>query len=286
MSSTSGGRIAVIGATGRQGGAVVRHLLESGADVLALLREPDGERGQRLRSAGASTVRADLSDTKSLVAALRGVAALFAMTAYGADGPEGEIRQGLAIRDAVVAAEVPSVVYSSVGGAERSTGIPHFDSKWAIEEHLRATGVPVTVVRPVFFMENLLRAGVVTDEAGGQVFRYAFAPGVPIQMIASDDIGAVAARAILDPSVIPAGHLEIAGDERTPEQMAAAFASASGVPTRFGSTPIDSVADDDRRAMYTWLAKTPAYQADFGATSALRPEIASFPAFLAGRANP
>jgi len=274
--------IAVVGATGGQGGAVARHLLKHGADVLALVRDPDGESAHRLREAGAGTVRADLSDVDSLAAAFRGAAAVFAMTTYNADGAEAEVRQGSAIADAVVAAEVPSVVYSSVGGADRSTGIPHFESKWAIEQRLRATGVPLTVIRPVFFMENLMRAGVVTAEADGQVFRYAFAPGVPVQMIASDDIGAIAARAVLDPGAIPGGQLEIAGDELTPEQMAAAFAEVSGRPTRFEPTPIDAVPDADRRAMYTWLATTPGYQADFATTSALRPGIRSFPAFLSG----
>ncbi|WP_439378875.1 NmrA/HSCARG family protein [Amycolatopsis lexingtonensis] len=280
--STAPGRIAVVGATGRQGGAVARHLLKSGTNVLALVRDPGGESAHRLRAAGADTVRADLSDVDSLTAAFRGAAAVFAMTTYGAGGANAEVRQGSAITDAVVAAEVPAVVYSSVGGADRSTGIPHFESKWTIEQRLRATGVPLTVLRPVFFMENLMRAGVVTAEADGQVFRYAFAPGVPIQMIASDDIGAVAARAVLDPGAVPSGQLEIAGDELTPEQMAAAFADASGRPTRFEPTPIDSVADADRRAMYTWLATTPGYQADFATTSAIRPGIRSFPAFLSG----
>ncbi|QKV80759.1 NmrA/HSCARG family protein [Amycolatopsis sp. Hca4] len=276
------GPIAVVGATGRQGGAVARHLLKHGTDVLALLRDPDGQSAHRLREAGADTVRADLSDADSLASAFRGTAAVFAMTTYNADGAEAEVRQGAAIADAVVAAEVPSVVYSSVGGADRATGIPHFESKWAIEQRLRTTGVPLTVIRPVFFMENLMRAGVVTDEADGQVFRYAFAPGVPVQMIASDDIGAIAARAVLDPSAIPGGQLEIAGDELTPEQMAAAFAEASGRPTRFEPTPIDAVPDADRRAMYTWLATTPGYQADFATSAALRPGIRSFPAFLSG----
>jgi nucleoside-diphosphate-sugar epimerase len=138
---------AVIGATGRQGGAVVRHLLDNGADVLALVRDPDGSSAHRLRSAGADVVRADLSDVDSLKSAFRRVATVFAMTAYNTDGPEEEVRQGLTVVDALMATEVPSVVYSSVGGADRSTSIPHFQSKWAIEERLRATGVPLTEIR-------------------------------------------------------------------------------------------------------------------------------------------
>jgi len=275
--------ILVTGATGHQGGAVARHLLATGWRVRALIRDPNKPAAQVLAQMGTEVVRGDFEDRASLDRAIQGVYGVFSVqTPLAAWGTEGETRQGQALADAAASADVQHFVYSSVGGAERNTGIPHFESKWRIEQHIQQLGLPATIIRPVFFMENLMRAGVVTAEADGQVFRYAFAPGVPVQMIASDDIGAIAARAVLDPGAIPGGQLEIAGDELTPEQMAAAFAEVSGRPTRFEPTPIDAVPDADRRAMYTWLATTPGYQADFATTSALRPGIRSFPAFLSG----
>ena len=142
--------------TGQQGGATARALLAAGADVRALVRDPDADPARDLRTAGATTVRADLNDPASLRAAFDGVAAVFAMTTFTGDGGLAqETEHGIAITDAAVAAGVPHLVYSSVGGAERHTGIGHFESKRRVEEYLDAAPIATTFVRPAFFMENL-----------------------------------------------------------------------------------------------------------------------------------
>jgi uncharacterized protein YbjT (DUF2867 family) len=217
--------IAVVGATGQQGGAVARALLDAGASVRALVRDP--ARATDLADRGAELVRADLADPGSLRSAFTGAQRVFAMTTpFGEGGPDAEVQQGTAVVDAAADAGVEHLVYNSVGGAERSTGIPHFESKWRVEEHLAAVGLPATVVRPVFFMENLGWMASVQD--GEVVVRMPLPAGVPLQMIAVADIGAVSAAVLLDPGRVPGGSLEIAGDERTGEQIAAVFGERAG----------------------------------------------------------
>src|SRR6185437_13169245 len=122
--------IAVVGATGLQGGATARALLGANAPVRALARRIDSDAARALTELGADLVAADLDDPESLRAAFTGVDGVFAMTTPGYDQrTDLEVTHGHAIADAAAAASVPHVVYNSVGGAERHTGIPHFDSK-------------------------------------------------------------------------------------------------------------------------------------------------------------
>jgi uncharacterized protein YbjT (DUF2867 family) len=80
---------------------------------------------------------------------------LFAMTTFaGPKGTQGEVEHGRHIADAAREVGVAQVVYSSVGGAERATGIPHFESKRRVEEYMTAVGLPTRFVRPTFVMDN------------------------------------------------------------------------------------------------------------------------------------
>lgn len=279
--ATPGGVFAVVGATGQQGGATARALLDAGATVRALVRDTGSAAARTLAQAGAQLVRADLEDAESLRAAFSGVAGVFAMTTMtGPGGTDGEVRHGRAIGDAARDAGVPRVVYSSVGGAERATGIPHFESKRRVEEHLLELGLSTTFVRPTFFMENF--ASGPQEEDGTLVLRSPLAPGVPLQMVAVDDIGAVAAAALLDPAATPGGSVEIGGDELTGEQIAATFGTRAGRPARFEPLPLDVLGDDkDLYAMFAWFRSLPAYEADFAATRRLSPGVKDFATWVA-----
>ena len=165
------GVFAVVGATGQQGGATARSLLVAGAGVRALVRDTNSAAASSLAEAGAELARADIEDVESLRAAFAGVAGLFAMTTMtGPGGTDGEVELGRSIGDAARDAAVPHVVYSSVGGAERGTGIPHFESKRRVEEHLVELGLSTTFVRPTFFMDNFASSGP-HDEDGVLVLR-------------------------------------------------------------------------------------------------------------------
>lgn len=278
--STTPAPIAVIGATGQQGGAVVTALLDRNVPVRVVVR--DAAKAQPLVARGVDVAVADLDDGESLRRGFDGVAAVFAVTTFtGPEGTEGEVAHGRAIADAAHDAQVPRLVYTSVGAADRATGILQFESKGRIEQYLHEVGVPTVVIRPTFFMDNFLNLFVPTIEDGQVVLRAPLSLGVPLQMIAVEDIGRAAATALLDPSAVPGGTVEIATDERTPEAIADSFGAAHGRPGRFYPVPLDAVEDDDFRRMFHWFTELPAFQADMEHTRALVGDVTDLPAFAA-----
>lgn len=277
---TSDHPIAVVGATGQQGGAVARALLAQGVPTRALVRDPEGDKAQALAAQGAELVPADLDDQASLRAALTGAAALFAMASPTPErGADGETAHGQAIADAAAGVGLAHVVYSSVGGVERHTGIPHFESKHQVEQYLQELGVPTTFVRPVFFMDNFPRFMTPTVQDGTVVVRMPMPGGVPLQMIAATDVAMVSVIALLQPERVTDGAVEIAGDELTGEQIAAAYGRRRGLAGRYEAVPTDGL-DDDSKAMFEWFARPPAYQADFAATKSLNPDVLTFAEWL------
>jgi len=275
------GTVAVVGATGRQGGAAARALLGAGVSVRALVRDPAKPAAQALAAAGAKLVFADFDDPTTLPAAFDGVSRVFAMTTMDSGrGTAGETADGIAIADAAKTASVEHLVYTSVGGAERHTGIPHFESKRRIEEHIESIGIPATFVRPTFFYENLL-ARPPAPEDGTIVVRLPLADAIPLQMVAVEDIGIVAAAVVIDPDRVHGGAVEIAGDELTGSQIAATFGRQAAMPARYEALPLEAAADDDRRAMFAWFAKPPSYQADRALTAQLDPQLQNFEQWLA-----
>jgi uncharacterized protein YbjT (DUF2867 family) len=268
MTTSTTRAIAVAGATGAQGGAVVDALLEQGVRVRALVRSTGSERARNLANRGVELVQIDAKDPASLKNALREVDAFFFMTTpYGdSQNPDvdGEIQQGIDFADAAAAASVPHVVFSSVGGAERNSRVPHFESKRRVEEHLLGGDLSATIVRPVFFMDNFLSMAP-TVEGDELVLRLPVPDGIKLQMIAARDIGVVAAAALLDPAAVPAA-IEIAGDELTGSEIAAIFGDRVGLPARYEALPVEVLdGQDDLQKMFRWFADTPAYQADIAA---------------------
>src|SRR5258708_6084747 len=150
--------ILITGATGKQGGAVVRHALERGFAVRALTRHTDRPAAQALKAIGVDVVRGDMDDAASLAQALRGVYGVFCVQNFWEKGVgyAGEARQAHALIQAAQAAHIYHLVYSSIAGCDNARGIEHFESKWATEKLLGAVGVPHTILRTVFFMENFI----------------------------------------------------------------------------------------------------------------------------------
>jgi uncharacterized protein YbjT (DUF2867 family) len=143
----------------------------------------------------------------------------------------------------------------------------------------------VTFVRPTFFMDNFKQSGP-QELDGVLVLRSPLAPGMPLQMIAVQDIGAVAAASLLDPNRVPGGSIEIAGDELTGEQIADVYGRQAGLPARFEPLPLNVLADPDLQAMLTWFTQLPAFQADFAATRELDPGVLDLPGWLATTIRP
>src|SRR3954462_11907240 len=145
--------ILVTGATGHQGGAVLAHLGERGFSCRALTRDPAKPEARTALRPGVEVAKGDMEDPASLVRAMDGVHGVYGVQTPFESGVEGETRQGANLIDAAKRSRISHFVYSSVASADQRTGVPHFDSKFQIEERLRGTGMHFTIVRPVFFME-------------------------------------------------------------------------------------------------------------------------------------
>lgn len=262
--------VLVTGATGIQGGAVARVLLQHGHPVRALTRDPAKEAAKLLAKLGAEVVAGDFDDSASLRRAAAGTSAVFAMgTPYEA-GPETETQQAIAVLDAAHQAGTGHIVYSSVASALDDTGIPHFESKAAVERHLAASDVPSTVIAPAAFLENLFAPWVAPGLADG---RYAFAlPGdVPLQQVAIADLAAFVALVLQQPTRFTGQRIEVASVTVTGEQLARALTRWLGREVEYAELPVDP-ADEDFRAMIEWF-RSGGYRVDIPALRAAYPEV-------------
>ncbi|AGL18782.1 NmrA family protein [Actinoplanes sp. N902-109] len=251
------GTIAVFGATGRQGGAVVDALLDHNARVRALVRDPRSGRARALAARGVELAAVRADDPASLAAALAAVAGFSFMTpeANSLAEVETEIRIGTALVDAAVEAGVPHVVFTSVLGADRESGVPHHDSKHRIEEHLKKSGLRATMVRASAFMENFASVLAPTLEHGELVLRLPLPADVALKMISTRDIGRVAAALLLGTAQVPGGAVELVGDELTGPRIAAAFGACAGLPARYEALPLSVLPNELDQAMFRQFAQ-------------------------------
>jgi uncharacterized protein YbjT (DUF2867 family) len=278
----------VIGATGQQGGAVARALLQRGWTVHALIRNADKPAAQSLRQAGAGLVTGDLDDPASLRAAMRGIHGVFLVLTMitgprvTLDGVAAEVRRGKAAADIAKQTGIAHLVYSSINGADLHTGIPHLESKARIEERIRALGLPATILRPSFFMDNFasFTRPVLVD--GELVVSLALRPETPLRMIATSDIGAFAAIAFDQPERFLGQRVEIAGDALTGPAIAKTFSRACGLPARFRRLPIEQLRafDEQVAKMFEWFDERAVAGPDFSVLGARHPGLMTLETWL------
>src|SRR3954469_7073951 len=273
MNTQETGTIVVFGATGQQGGAVVDALLARGARVRALVRTPESDRARALAARGVELATVRIDDPVSTVAALEAVDAFYFMTpeANSLEEIEEEVRVGTALVDAAAASCVPHVVFNSVGGADRETGVPHHDSKHRIEEYLKLSGLRATMVRPTAFMENFATVMAPSLEGGTIVLRLPLPDDIALKMISIKDIGQVAAAILLDTADVPGGAIEVIGDEPTGPQIAAAFGARAGLPSRYEALPLSVLPNDLDKAMFRQFAKAAEYPSDLAVVRSIEP---------------
>lgn len=272
--------ILVTGATGQQGGAVARALLGKGQSVRAMTRRPD--RARELARLGAEVVRGDFDDVESVRNALRGVQGVFVMGSFAEKGIEAETDQGKGIARECKKAGVPHVVYTSVGSADRNTGIPHFESKARVERYLDEIGQPATILRPVWFMENF-EAPWLRPSIDKGVLMTPLLADRKLQMIAVADIGEFASEAFLRPADFIGKKIDLAGDALTFPEVAARISKALNRPVRYEVIPdekADAATGPDFAAMYRWFNRV-GYSVDIeGLRKTYRVPLTSFDRFL------
>ena len=227
---TNNRTILITGVTGNQGGAVARALEGSGFHLRGLTRNPDSERAVALKRHGVDIVQGDLDDEATLRGALAGAWGVFGVQNAGEAGVEREEAQGKRLAAVAREAGVEHYVYTSVGSAHKRTGVPHFDNKWRIEETVRGLRFPSHVIlRPVFFMENLVAPFSLEDST----LAWALGPGTELQMVAVDDTSSwFGARAFTDAAALNRREIDLAGDVRTMPEAAEILTEALGRPVR------------------------------------------------------
>jgi uncharacterized protein YbjT (DUF2867 family) len=275
--------ILVAGATGTQGGAVVDHLLADGEwEIHGLTRDATSDGAQALEARGVTVVEGELTDGERLRELLAEVDAVYGVTTFVEAGTDAEVEQGTTLADAVADADVDHFVFSSVGSADADTGLDHFESKHAIERHIDDLGIPTTVVRPVFFMQNF--EGPMGEGLSDGQLAMPVAEGVPLAVVSADDIGQTVVKALNDPDRFVGETVTLAGDELTLTELAAAFSDRLGQevePVHLDVEDYREMAGDEFADMFQWFNDV-GYDVDVDALeAAYGVEMTSFEAYLA-----
>jgi uncharacterized protein YbjT (DUF2867 family) len=273
------GPVLVTGATGRQGGSVANRLLQRGLPVRVFVRDGGAPQARRLHELGAEVAVGNMQNPENLRTAMAGVAGVYSMQSWE-DGVDVEMREGLLVAETAHTRKVDFFVYSSAAGVDRDTGVPHFESKFVIENRIAELHLKAAILRPVYFMENFLQPAFLSGMQEG-VLRFPLPPDKPLQVVAVGDIGEFAADAFEHPGEHTGRTFEIAGDELTPKQIARLWGRKLGHEVRYEQMPLDEYAreEPDRAIMFDWLAKE-GYEAPIEALRTLHPELLSFEQWL------
>lgn len=280
--------IAVCGATGLQGGSVTRTLLGAGWQVRAVTRRPERRAARTLRELGAEFVRADMEDPASLRTAFDGVHGVFSVQNGIKSGFDREVAQGVNVAEAAKASGVRHLVYGSAGTGRPGTGIPSWESKVPIEEHVRSLGVPFTILRPKAFMELMTHPAFFPAAGTWRIMPKLMGEDRPLPWLSVRDLGSIAATAFERPDDFLGKELSLASDVRTLAECRSAYAAVAGRPPRTLPFPMwlfDRFTRKDATTMWRWL-RTGEVELDTAPTRAILPGAFTVRRWLATVARP
>jgi uncharacterized protein YbjT (DUF2867 family) len=245
-------KILVTGATGQQGGTLARLLLQKKHKVYALTRNTQSAAAQDLRNKGAKLVKGDLDDSDSLKQVVNGIDSIFLMGTPFEDGTEAETRRGKLMADIAKENSIEHLVYSSVANADKNTGIPHFESKYKIELHIKNLGIPFTIIGPTFFMENLLGLGLQQGQLA-----LPLSPSSILQQSALENIAEFSALVLEHRKPFLGKRIDIASDEVTGERATKILSNELGYRIKYVQIPLEQVrqANEDMARMYEWYER-------------------------------
>jgi uncharacterized protein YbjT (DUF2867 family) len=226
----------VTGGTGYQGGAVARNLARQGFRVQVLTRHPDSARAKSLAKQQIEIIPGDLNDPGTFREHLKGIAGIFSVQSFE-NGIAKEIRQGMDLANLARENEVRHFLYSSVSGADQQTGIPHWDSKFIIENHIRQLGLPFTIIRPASFYENFLLPPAKSWLLKGKLVNPVKADIVQ-QFISTEDIGKISARIFSRPDQYLGKTIMLAAEQMTLRQVCLLFAEILEREVKYQKMPL------------------------------------------------
>jgi uncharacterized protein YbjT (DUF2867 family) len=305
--------IAVVGATGAQGGGLVRAILADPSGEFtarAITRDPGSAKAQELAALGAEVVGADIDDAKSIEQAFSGAYGAFCVTFFWAHfSPELELKQAADMAAAAAAAGIQHVIWSTLEDTRRfiplsddrmpTLGerykVPHYDAKGEANQLFTDAGVPVTFLQTSFYWDNFIHFGMGPQRGEDGTLAITFPIGDGrVAGIASEDIGACAYGIFKAGSSMIGATVSIAGEHLTGEQMAAGFGRALGEDVVFNAVPPEVYRGfgfpgaDDLGNMFQFTTEFEEEYCgprDIDASRRLNPQLKSFEQWLAVNAD-
>lgn len=299
--------VAVVGATGQQGGGLAQAILADPAGEFALraiTRNPDSEAAQALRERGTEVVKADLADEASLRAAFEGADAAYLVTNWAElMDPKAEIDQAHAMARAAKAAGVGHAIWSTNDDSRQTIPadderypdvlgfkVPHIDAKASADAYFTEIGVPTTFLRTSFFWDNLASVMPLRRNEDGTLALALAMGDSRLSGIAAADIGKVVLSILKRREEFLGRTVSIAGEHLTGTQMAAQFSDVLGQTVTYHPLPVQSIREagfylaDDVANMFQFFTE---YEdvivgpRDVSATRELHPELMTFATWAA-----
>jgi uncharacterized protein YbjT (DUF2867 family) len=274
MSQRDARIIAVVGATGLQGGAVTRRLLQDHWPVRALTRNPDGKKARALAQRGAEVVKADMDDPGSLERAFDGARGVFSVQNHHISGYEGEVRQGKQVAEVAKRVGISQLVYSGAGPGVKGSGVGSWETKIEVAAYIRTLDLPATVLHPTAFMELMTEPKFFPPASVWHLMPTLMGSARPVGWLTVEDLAVIAAKAFGDPDSFVGREVMLASDVQSIDACRASWREVAGRPPRRFPMPrwlFERFAGTDETTMWRWLG---ANEVDFdtGPTLALHPE--------------
>ena len=246
--------IAVVGATGAQGGGLIRAILadpQGGFTARAITRDPNSDAARALAAAGAEVVAGDVDDVESLTRAFTGAYGAYCVTFFWNHfSPEKEQASAANMAAAARAAGVQHVIWSTLDDTRKWMApgdnrmptlmgkykVPHFDAKSECDHLFTDAGVPTTFLLTTFYWDNLIHFGSGPKKDAEGLLQFTLPMGdAPLAGIAAEDIGRCAYGIFTQGGDLIGARVGIAGEHLTGAEMAAAMTRALGQPVHYNA---------------------------------------------------
>lgn len=281
MINKEGKTILVTGAAGHQGKEVVCSLIRNGWKVNALTRGRSYKAIDELKEIGADVMIGDMEDRPTIESAMKDTYGVFLFTTPLEGGLTGEFLRGKTVVETALTTGIQHLVFSSVGAADRKTGIPLFENKREIELRIKDSGITNTIFRPVSFMINC-EVPERRDSILSGKFRTYYPEHKKEQYLALEDLGAFVNIAFENPEEYAGKEIELASDELTASQVADSFSMILGQRVAYEKISLEEVRKqqgEDFYKMAMWHMEN-GFNADIGALRKIYPKLMTFDAWL------
>lgn len=276
--------IVVTGATGLQGSAVTRHLLSNGWRVRALTRNSKSEKAQTLSALGAEIVQGDMAEPDSLVPVFEGAYGVFSVQNPVISGIEGEISQGKNVATVARQVGIQHLIYGSAGTGTRGTGVPSWESKYVIEGYMKSLPLPLTVLRPMAFMELMTEKKFFPAISTWHIMPKLMGSSRKVVWLCADDFGFIVAKAFAKPDQFIGKELQLASDIQSIDECRSIYREVtSKSPSRY-RMPVWiferlGFVGKDLSIMWRWL-RGATFPMDTEITLAIHPDALSVRSWL------